>query len=309
MEREFRWEDPDAQTVYDYGCLERDLRRLEDCYPGLEIGVAGQSVLGQNLYYLRLGTGPHQVFYNAAHHANEWLTGMLLMRFAAAAAAARAAGGRIGGYPAAQLWNQSSLYLMPLVNPDGADLLAGTVSPERFEKQLGVSGAADRLPLERIWKANIRGVDLNLNYPAGWETAKAYERAQGISGPAPSDYGGPAPLSEPETAAVAAFTRQHNFRLVLALHSQGRVIYWQYADQTPPGASSIAQALAAASGYGLEANPSDASHAGYKDWFIQEFGRPGFTVEVGTGQNPLPVSDLAAIYREILPLLVLAALL
>jgi g-D-glutamyl-meso-diaminopimelate peptidase len=301
---------PDSPDGYSYRCLERDLLRLRQRYPRLEQGSLGRSVLGRPLHYLRLGTGPHEFFYNAAHHANEWITSPVLMRFAADLAAAYSAGEMIDGYPAAALWERSSIYLLPMVNPDGVELVLGNENPECYEiparviRELAGTGT----PLARVWKANIRGVDLNLNYPAGWEEAKRIEREQGITGPAAHDYGGPAPLSEPETGAVAAFTCQHDFRLVLAFHTQGRVIYWRYLDEYPPGAWEIAQVLAAVSGYGLEANPPDASYAGYKDWFIHDFDRPGFTVEVGMGVNPLPASDLEEIYRENLPLMVRAAL-
>jgi g-D-glutamyl-meso-diaminopimelate peptidase len=40
------------------------------------------------------------------------------------------------------------------------------------------------------------------------------------------------------------------------------------------------------------------SHAGYKDWFIQEFRKPGFTIELGLGVNPLPLSQFDEIYSE-----------
>ncbi len=36
------------------------------------------------------------------------------------------------------------------------------------------------------------------------------------------------------------------------------------------------------------------SYGGYKDWFIQDFNRPGYTLELGEGQNPLPMSASVA---------------
>lgn len=40
------------------------------------------------------------------------------------------------------------------------------------------------------------------------------------------------------------------------------------------------------------------SYAGYKDWFIQDFRQPGFTVELGQGVNPLPLEQFDEIYQE-----------
>ena len=45
-----------------------------------------------------------------------------------------------------------------------------------------------------------------------------------------------------------------------------------------------------------------------KDWFIQTYRRPGFTIEVGTGENPLPLSQFEEIYTASLPILVAGAM-
>ena len=54
--------------------------------------------------------------------------------------------------------------------------------------------------------------------------------------------------------------------------------------------------------------PYASSFAGYKDWFIQNFRRPGYTIEVGSGTNPLPLSQFEEIYRDNLPILITAAM-
>ena len=61
------------------------------------------------------------------------------------------------------------------------------------------------------------------------------------------------------------------------------------------GAEAIGRAFAASSGYSLEPTPYASSFAGYKDWFLQDFDRPGFTLEVGQGTNPLPLAQLPSI--------------
>ena len=52
------------------------------------------------------------------------------------------------------------------------------------------------------------------------------------------------------------------------------------------------------SGYTLEITPESSGYAGYKDWFIQEYNRPGYTVEVGRGVNPLPLAQFPEIYED-----------
>ena len=122
---------------------------------------------------------------------------------------------------------------------------------------------------------------MNLQFPAGWENAKRIKYAQGYTGPAPRDYVGEAPLTAPESEAVYAFTRSHDFRLILAYHTQGEVIYWKYLDYEPAHSYEIAQYFGRVSGYTVEETPTQSGYAGYKDWFIQEYDRPGYTIEDG----------------------------
>lgn len=149
---------------------------------------------------------------------------------------------------------------------------------------------------------------MNLQFPAGWEQAKEIKYAQGFDKPAPRDFVGYGPLTAPEAVALYNFTLQHNFSLVLAYHTQGRVIFYEYQDYTPENSRAIADNFAKVSGYTVEETPYNSSFAGYKDWFIYYYGRPGFTIEAGLGTNPLPISQFAAIYRENLGILVLGML-
>ncbi len=161
-----------------------------------------------------------------------------------------------------------------------------------------------------MWKLiSLTGVDLNLQYPAGWEQARQIKFAQGFTSPAPRDFVGFGPLTEPESLAIYNFTLRHNFKLILAYHSQGEVIFWQFQNYNPPRALYIGTSFSNVSGYSLEETPYNSSFAGYKDWFIQNYNKPGYTVEVGLGENPIPVSQFDKIYSDNLGILVLGALL
>ena len=149
---------------------------------------------------------------------------------------------------------------------------------------------------------------MNHNYDAAWELSKEAEISIGIYGPGPTRYSGPRAFSEPETRAVRDLTYEINPRLVLAYHSQGEIIYWNFLDLAPPESIPIGMALERVSGYRLDETHGIASYAGYKDWFIQEYRRPGYTIEVGFGVNPLPISQFDRIYRDNEPLLLQAAL-
>lgn len=276
------------ENGYSYSVLEADVRRIKEKYPFVGVDVIGKSLLGRNLYLIKLGSGKNEVFYNAAHHALEWITSAVLMKFARDFAAAFEKGESLNGHSIKEIWEKSAIYIVPMVNPDGVEMVLG----------------ADAIP---GWQANARGVDLNHNYDAGWEIYKNMEKEIGISGPGPTRYAGEAPESEPETKAIADFTRSRNFRLVLAYHAQGEVIYWNFMNLNPPCGEHIGKVLASVSGYSLETASGPAAYSGYDDWFTKEFGKPGYTVEVGLGKNPIPVSQLDKIYADNLEMLLLAA--
>lgn len=275
--------------------------RLRREYPFVYVKTLTRSFFGRRVIALQLGEGARKVLITAGHHANETITTQAVWRFLFAYCAALRAGGSVAGCPARTLYGGSMAYFVPLVNPDGADLTAGACPPQSPEYRAAAAIAAQypQLPFPDGWKANLRGVDLNLNYPARWELARQIKREQGITGPAPRDFVGFAPLDQPETAALAAYTRCVHPDVMLALHTQGSVIYPGPAQTAPRDADALGAALAAASGYPLEPVPPASANAGYKDWFLQCFRRPAFTVEAGLGENPLPMRQLPQITRAI----------
>ena len=285
------------------------VRGLAARYPFLTTGEIGKSVMGKPLWSLRLGSGENRVLYHASHHANEWITTPVLLKFAEELSAAFAAGETIAGYRAAEILSYATITLIPAVNPDGIDLVTGELQQgEYYDRAVSIAADYPRYPFPSGWKANIRGIDLNLQYPAGWEQARENKYALGITSPAPADFVGTAPLVAPESRAMYDLTLALSPDLTLSYHTQGRVIYWRFLDYEPEGAQAIAELFARVSGYTVEDTPFASGFAGYKDWFVQDFNRPGYTIEAGRGTNPLPISDFDRIYAENLGILTLGAL-
>lgn len=117
------------------------------------------------------------------------------------------------------------------------------------------------------------------------------------------------PLTEPEALAIYDFTLSHNFSLIIAYHTQGQEIYWNFQNINPPRGYEIGTRFASSSGYLLTDVPYNSSFAGYKDWFIQTYNKPGYTIEAGIGENPIPISQFNEIYRDNLEILILGAVL
>ena len=285
---------------YSYDILQMNIHALSIIYPFLQIGLIGNSALGKRIPYIRIGTGSKEVFYNASFHANEWITTPILMKFIENFSKAYVNNTSIYGYNAKALFDNISLYITPMINPDGVDLVTGSIKPssEIYHHAETIAKKYPSIPFPDGWKANINGIDLNLQFPANWEQSREIKFAQGFTGPAPRDYVGPAPLFSSEAFSVYKFTREHNFRLTLSYHTQGSVIFWKYLDYLPPNSYEIGRAFSNSSGYSLEETPYASSFAGYKDWFIQEYNMPGYTIEAGLGVNPLPISDFSEIYKD-----------
>lgn len=287
------WRLVNGGQTYSYAMMVNDLRRLQSVYPFILNTSIGNSVLGRDIPEIQLGTGPKRVHYNASFHANEWITTPVLMTFLNDYLLSLTNQTPIRGLSTFPLYQQSTLSIVPMVNPDGVTLVQEgppETEPWRTRVVEWNNGSTDFSG----WKANIRGVDLNDQFPANWEL----ERERNPKTPGPRDYGGEQPLSEPEAIAMADMTRERDFAWVLAFHTQGEVIYWGYQGLEPPYSETMVNEFSRVSGY--EPVQTIESYAGYKDWFIQDWRRPGFTVELGFGINPLPITQFGEIYEEAL---------
>ncbi|MFB5661627.1 M14 family metallopeptidase [Alteribacillus sp. HJP-4] len=280
---------------FEYGWreLEKDSRTLSGQVNKFEIG---RSACHLPIYGFSIGDGPRKLFISAVWHGNEWLNGWLLMKFLIALDIKSRRRESWLGYDVNSILKSNTIATVPLVNPDGAELVQEGVHEENpyYNSILEINGGMN---LFHHWSANARGVDLNHQWPAGWKE----ESRTSPQRPFPRHYGGEAPLTEPEAKTVYTFSMEQEFDMVLALHSQGEEIYWGYNGFEPVESLRIAEKLAAASSYHLVKNAG--SGAGYKDWFIKTFRRPGFTVETGIGQNPLPFSQSDRIWLFAVPLL------
>jgi len=273
---------------YTYDNLIRNISGLSRIYPFLQIGSIGRSVLGRPIPVIRIGEGQKEIFYNASIHANEWITTPVLMNFLEEYSRRYVEDSTIFGYNARDLFQNVTLYIVPMINPDGVDLVTGAIQEgdTAYVRAGQIAEDYPDIPFPDGWKANIQGVDLNLQFPAGWENAREIKFAQGFTSSAPRDYVGEGPLVAPEAIALYNFTLMHNFRLILTYHTQGRVIYWRFLNFLPPDSFEIGQEFSRVSGYELETTPISSGFAGYKDWFIQEFNRPGYTIEAGLRRKP-----------------------
>lgn len=274
---------------------------LKKAYPFLNVGIIGKSLCSREIYSLSIGKSANPFLIAAGFHGQEWLTSLLALRWAEILLRSKATRTPIWGVDTFNLLRE--IVIIPCVNPDGVQIaIEGPSAACRYSQMVADLSSAS----SELWNANARGVDINHNFNAGWNISRQNEIRSGILGSSPRRYGGPVPESEPETKAIVNFSKIRKPSMAFAVHSQGEEIFWQYGNIIPPRSETIAKILAAASGYRLVDNTGLASHGGFKDWFIEYFNKPAYTIEIGKGKNPLPLSDFDSIFAKTLPMFAVA---
>ena len=254
--------------MYTYGELIDDVKFLTR--KGVKCGVIGKSAFGREIYYIRLdGAAKKGAVITAGIHAREDVSALFVIRQI---------------YAILKSGTPCDLWFVPMVNPDGNVLaFEGADKMPNREFLLGLNGGSENF---RLWKANGRGVDLNVNFDAKWG-----EGAKNVRTPAPENYIGEWPFSEPETAALASFTKMVNPLFTLSYHAKGREIYYDFGQtgEKMLRDRAIAEYAADITGYSL-VHGTRGSAGGYKDWCVSKLGIPSLTLELVSDKysHPLP---------------------
>lgn len=233
--------------------------------------VIGKSALGRKIYAFKIGDGSPVGIAQYAIHGREYVTSYLALKHLER-------GVFKGGF-----------WLVPLLNPDGALLSqTGLTSVKRKadrERLLRLNGGSENFSL---WKANGRGVDLNVNFDARWGMG-----AKNVLRAGAENCIGRKPFSEPETRALKNFTEKIKPDYTVSYHTKGEEIYWYFYQsmRTCPRDKGLASALSRSTGYPL--SHAKGSAGGYKDWCIQTLKIPSFTIEAGNDRFCHPLGEEA----------------
>ena len=190
-------------------------------------------------------------------------------------------------------------HFIPMTNPDGVEI---SRTRTLGEAQLGIyrqqlaAGLTELSEPEYAaqWKANAAGVDLNRNFDAGWA------QIDGGAAPASEGFKGAAPEDQPESRALAEYTRSVMPDATLSYHSSGSLIYADYAGapaEVNAASRSLGAALGAAAGYPL-AETESLDEGGFKDWAASALGIPSVTVELGYGEDPQRLGACAVVRQR-----------
>ena len=272
---------------------------LAETYPKLTVTELGNSILGKPIPVIAIGHGKRKALYVGAHHGMEWITSIVLLQFVSEFCDLLRKGVSIYRKNLSLLTEQYTVYVIPMLNPDGVDYQIHGVQAENplYDRVRSMNGGSCDFSK---WQANARGVDLNHNYNAGFQEYKQIETKEKIPCGAPTKYSGQEPESEPEVRALCNFIRfQKDMRLVLALHTQGEEIFCHPEEEVILRNFLALSRISALTGYKISEAEGTAAYGGLTDWCTLKEGVPAFTLECGKGVNPLPISDHTAIYYRL----------
>jgi len=270
-------------------------------YPFIEINSLGRTMMGRDIPIIALGTGKKSILYVGAHHGMEWITSAVLLRFINEYCELYKRKGRIYNMSIDYLYESRTIYVVPMLNPDGVDYQLNGVSEDNvlYDRLIRMNNGSEDFS---HWQANGRGVDLNHNYNCGFAEYKKLEYEMNIIDGAPTKYSGEYPESEAEVAYLCNFMRfryEDKPGAAISLHTQGKEIYYSSMGKSTPRSPALAKSFARMSGYSLSVPEGSAAYGGMLDWCIHELRIPAFTFECGKGENPLPADNMFEIYTDL----------
>lgn len=236
-------------------------------------GIIGHSFTGEPIYYFHIGSSSGiQILIEAGIHAREYISTLATLKEMEA------------------LLNASTLsfgvYFVPLMNPDGVGLVLDGLdyinNSDIRNFLLKINNSKDF----SLWKANARGVDLNVNFNAMWGLGK-----HNTFSPGPQNFVGEHPLSEPESLTLSKFLAQHKIDGSLSIHTKGEVVYYGY-DRLSPAELARDKLIAThlAEFLGITPEKTIQSVGGVSDYISEIYHIPSFTIELGSDKLTHPIT-------------------
>lgn len=288
---------------YTYENMQNDLGILARIFPEIiQIDSLGKTEDQRELYHFYIGSAnaPKKILIFGGIHGREYMTSQLLMEQTTEFLMKLC---RTQAREYEKLLEGKAIHVVPMVNPDGVTISQrGVMGIKKRELKILVEEIAlregGRHPKGSYfhrWKANAKGVDLNRNFDALWETCE-----DAVQEPSGEHYKGPKPESEMESRALVELTRKEGFLRTLSYHSSGAVIYWDFHQQGQLRVETweFAKRIGEITGYVPQEQNSEQSSGGYKDWALLKMGIPSLTIEIGRQESPLPASCFEEIFTE-----------
>lgn len=266
----------EVQTAgtYTYDEMIGDINELCATYPGIvSVKNIGTSASGRAIPCVILGNSEASECFmvQSSIHAREYLATQMTMYMIEYYAS--------NSQTFSDMLTNSCFYIVPMANPDGVTITQ---------------------TVNQLWKANGNGVDLNRNFPVGWANLISE-----VNIPCYMGFKGYAPLSEPESIALASLAAERNYTAYISYHQQGNVIYYDEPGNTPENSirsTQLAMVVSGQNGYRCEslqvATGKTVQQGGFTDWVQIQFNKPAITVELGSSLPPAGQGQITGIINR-----------
>lgn len=283
---------------YSYNILEDDTKELISEYPFLEKIRLGNSVLGNELFCLKAGTGGRKIFIIASQRGNEWITSALVMRMLEELCFLYTNNSSLHLIDVHKALCDSSIYVCPMVNPDGVELSTNGIPKNipPITKNRLISYNSGSNDFKDKWQANINGIDLSHNYDVNFFERKATESHYNIFSQCSSHFSGHHPFSEPETAALKKFTLSLMPDVTITFQANKKAIHSSAKGKSFSYASHLAETLSEISGYNLCEISELEKYSHFCDWSAEKLDTASIAIDVGNTEGCKTESYLDEIF-------------
>lgn len=263
---------------YTYHQMKTDMGELVKQYSDYcELIPIGTSVEGRTIYDFAIGNpeAKESLLVVSTLHAREYICSAVLMQ--EIEYYLRNYNHSLSGAKPAKVLKNMQIHYIVMSNPDGV-----TISQTKYAR----------------WKANSRGVDLNLNFPA--------KKFKVIGKKGAGGYSGNKPLSEPETKSISAFTKElkKNQHLlgVINYHAMGQIVFGDCTGKTIRKDTQTMYCIARElTGYRNAGGYSSGKESGggqYREYVMDLLNLPSITIEMGSTSAPCVYWEYASAFRK-----------
>lgn len=297
----------DKTAKYTYTQMEKDLAKLNKTYPDLMTYASlGKTADNRDIYEVQIGNPDAQrhIMIQATMHAREYINSLLAMRQIESLLQNYYTATYCSKYYS-EIFDSVCVHVIPMLNPDGVTIsqfgtkkIKDKTLKANLEKMCKKYGNGKQSYFTR-WKANARGVDLNINFPIKWK-----KRKNKPSHPAQHSYKGPKAVSENESKIITKRIEKIKPKCVLSYHSTGSIIYWNFGrtGKLQNDSKSLFQMANKLTKYpDGEPNAKSGDKAlgpNFGSWVCGSQNIPTLTIENGSGECPISIKEFEKIWNK-----------
>ena len=258
---------------FGYAVLRRKIYECKEKYPFAGYSVCARSWSGRALFTLSLGNTKEPALYIAGVRSGNTAGTQVLLRFFERLCECVDTRGELAGIRINDVLKEKGVVIIPCVNPDGMEIVSsGAVAAGSY------AGLVERVCADTAsWRANARGVDLELNFSDGFTQTKRIAEGCGYTAPGPYFYVGKVPESEPESRALVRMCRSRDIRHSVILRSGPDCLYTPAPVNGTERVEMMCRILELSSRLGrLRDTPGSLDTSSFAQWFVNTYSRPAF---------------------------------